>query len=115
MFEAWYSGVRRILNELVMAYNFSAEKLGKQDLQILRDNLSEFDLIEFFPVEISDQSLTLGISIPFKVMDNPRFENQVEKAMSFLVSEQGFQVIDLFTGKTIALGDIPGLARRISV
>lgn len=97
-----------------MAYNFSAEIHGKQDLQILHERLSEFDLIEFFPVEVSDQSLTLGISIPVKVMDDPRFESQIEKAMSYLVSEQGFQVTDLFTGKAIAFGDISELARRIS-
>jgi len=97
-----------------MAYNFSAAKRGAQDLQSLHQRLSGFDLIEFFPVEVSDESLTLGISIPFKVMDDPRFECEVEKAMSFLVSDQGFQVTDLFTGKTIAPSDISGLARQIS-
>ena len=97
-----------------MAYNFSAEKRGEQDLQILHERPSEFDLIEFFPVEVSDESLTLGISIPFKVMDDPRFENEVEKAMSYLVSEQGFQVTDLFTGNAIASSDISGLASQLS-
>ena len=97
-----------------MAYNFLAEKRGGQDLQILHERLSEFDLIEFFPVEVSDESLTLGISIPFKVMDDPRFQNEVEKAMGYLVSEQGFQVTDLFTGNAISSSDISGLARKIS-
>lgn len=97
-----------------MAYNFSAEKRGEQDLQVLHERLSELDLIEFFPVEVSDESLTLGISIPFKVMDDPRFENEVEKAMRYLVSEQGFQVTDLFTGNAITSSDISGLASQIS-
>lgn len=97
-----------------MAYNFSAEKHGKQDLQILHECLSHFDLIEFFPIEVSDESLTLGISIPFNVMDDPRFENEVETAMGYLVSEQGFQVTDLFTGNAISSSDISGLARQIS-
>lgn len=96
-----------------MAYNFSAEKHGEQDLQILRERLSEFELIEFFPVDVSDESLTLGISIPFKAMDEPRFENELEKAMSYLVAD-GFQVTDLYTGNAIAASDIPGLARQIS-
>ena len=97
-----------------MAYNFSAEKRSEQDLQILHKRLSEFKLIEFFPIDVSDESLTLGISIPFKVMDDPRFESEVEQAMSYLVSEEEFQVTDLFTGNAVASGDIPGLARRIS-
>jgi hypothetical protein len=97
-----------------MAYNFLAEKRGEQDLQFLQERLTEFELLEFFPVEVSDDFLTLGISIPFKVMDDPRFENEVQKAMSFLVSEQGFQVTDLFTGNAIDSGDISGLARKIS-
>lgn len=97
-----------------MAYNFSAEKRGEQNLQILHERLSKFELIEFFPIEVSDESLTLGISIPFKVMGDPRFKSEVEKAMSYLVTEQGFQVTDLFTGNAIASGDISGLARQIS-
>ncbi|MCO8125242.1 hypothetical protein NHH03_26125 [Stieleria sp. TO1_6] len=97
-----------------MAYHFSAEKTGEQDLQTLQERLSKFNLIEFFPVEVSDESLTLGVSIPFKVMDDPRFENEVEKAMSYLVSEQGFQVTDLFTGNGIASSDISKLASQIS-
>ena len=97
-----------------MAYNFSAEKRGEQDLQILHKRLSKFDLIEFFTVDVSAESFTLGISIPFKVMDDPRFENELEKTMSYLVSEEGFQVTDLYTGKAIAAGDISGLARQIS-
>lgn len=97
-----------------MAYNFSAEKRGEQDWEILRDRLAEFDLIEFFPVDVSAESFTLGISIPFKAMDDQRFENELEKAMRYLVSEQGFQVTDLFTGNAIAPGEISGLAQRIS-
>ena len=97
-----------------MAYNFSAEKSGERDLQILHERLSEFGLIEFFPVDVSGESLTLGFSIPFKAMDDPQFENQLEKAMSYLVSDQGFQVTDLFTGNAIASSDISTLAQKIS-
>ncbi|NQU21925.1 MAG: hypothetical protein HQ567_11635 [Candidatus Nealsonbacteria bacterium] len=97
-----------------MAYNFSAEKRGDQDLQILHERLSHFGLIEFFPVEVSGESLTLGISIPFRAMDEPRFENELENVMTYLVSEEGFQVTDLFTGNPVSAGDISGLAKQIS-
>ncbi|PQO28978.1 hypothetical protein [Blastopirellula marina] len=96
-----------------MAYNFSAEKLGEHDLQTLHGRLSKFQLIEFFPVEAADESLTLGISIPFKAMDEPRFRDELKEAMSYLISE-GFQVTDLYTGSAIAADDIADLARRIS-
>lgn len=98
-----------------MAYNFSAEKSGEQDLQILHDRLSEFELIEFFPVDVSDAAITLGISIPFKVMDDPRFESEVQRSMNYLVLDEGFQVTDLFTGNVVASSEIPELAQRISV
>ena len=97
-----------------MAYNFSAEKKGEQDLQTLRDRLSEFELIEFFPVDVSDEAITLGISIPFNVMDDPRFESEVQRSMSYLVSHEGFHVTDLFTGNAIASTEIPELTQRIS-
>jgi hypothetical protein len=97
-----------------MAYNFSAEKRGERDLKVLHERLSEFNLIEFFPVDVSDESLTLGISIPFKAMDDPRFENELDMAMRYLVSEQGFQVTDLYSGNAVPTSDISGLARRIS-
>ena len=83
-------------------------------MQILHKRLSEFDLLECFPVEVSGKLFTLGISIPFNAMDDPRFESQLQGIMSFLISEQGFQVTDLYTGNALAAGDIPELARRIS-
>ena len=98
-----------------MAYNFFAEKYGKQDLKLLLERLSEFNLVELFPVEVSGDALILGISIPFKVMDDPRFEEELEKAMDYLVTQQGFQVTDLFTGNAIASDDISGLAQQISM
>jgi len=97
-----------------MAYNFTAEKHGEQDLHALRERLSGFDLIEFFTVDVSAASLTLGISIPYKAMDEPGFRDELEEVMNYLVSEQRFRVTDLFTGNTIASSDIPGLAQHIS-
>lgn len=97
-----------------MAYSFSAEKRGDQDLQVLHERLSQFDLVEFFPVEVRGDLLTLGISIPFKAMDDPRFENQLEEVMTYLIAEQDFQVTDLYTGNPVRAGDIPGLAKQIS-
>lgn len=97
-----------------MAYNFSAEKRGDQDLRILHERLSRFALIEFFPVEVGGDSLTLGISIPFKAMDDPRFEDELESVMTYLISEQGFQVTDLFTGNPVSAGSISGMAKQIS-
>ena len=96
-----------------MAYNFLAEKHGEQDLRELRERLTDFKLIEFFPVEVSDQSLALGISVPLKVVDDPRFESELERAMHFLVNA-GFQVIDLYSGNAITAGEISGLVRQIS-
>jgi hypothetical protein len=98
-----------------MAYNFSAEKRGgDQDLGVLHQALSRFVLFEFFPVEVSDELLTLGISIPFKAMDDARFENELEEMLMYLVLKQGFHVTDLFTGKPVLASNISGLAKRIS-
>lgn len=97
-----------------MAYNFTAERRGKHDLQVLQERLSAFHLIEFFPIEVSDESVMLGISIPFKAMDDPQFGGEFEQVMSYLVSEQGFQVTDLFTGNMIAADEMSQLARQIS-
>jgi hypothetical protein len=97
-----------------MAYNFTAEKHGEQDLHALRERLSGLNLIEFFTVEVSAASLALGISIPYKAMDDPGFRDELEEVMNYLVSEQGFRVTDLFTGNAIAAGDIPDLAQHIS-
>ena len=98
-----------------MAYNFSAEKKSKLDLQALQSRLSKLELIEFFPIDVSSDSISLGISVPFKVVDDPRFECEVCDTMYFLISEVGFEVFDLFTGKAVTTADIPGLARQISI
>ncbi|MCA9116095.1 MAG: hypothetical protein KDA79_13490 [Planctomycetaceae bacterium] len=98
-----------------MSYNFYAEKHDAQDLRILHKRLTECSLIEFFPVDISGGSLVLGISIPFKAMDDPQLENELKETMTWLVIEQGFLVVDLFTGKAIDPGDIPGLTQRLSI
>ena len=97
-----------------MAYNFSAEKKGEHDLPSLHNRLCKYELIEFFPVNVSNEAITLGISIPFKAMDDPGFESEVQRSMSYLISDEGFQVTDLYTGNAVAINEIPGLARRIS-
>ena len=97
-----------------MAYNFTAEKRGLQDLHAIHHRLSQFDLLEFFPVEVSSEHLTLGISIPFKVMDEPRFAIELTALMTYLVSAERFEVVDLFTGNAILVGDIAALAEQIS-
>ena len=96
-----------------MAYNFTAEKVGSQDVQFLHARLSQFELLEFFPVETGRDHLILGISIPFKFMDDPRFARELTELMTYLVST-GFQVVDLFTGDTIRDVDIIGLPAKIS-
>jgi hypothetical protein len=96
-----------------MAYNFFAENRGKLDLKVLHEQLSRFKLIEFFPVYISEDSFMLGISIPFKVVESLEFEDELETAMRYLVSEQDFQVTDLFTGDALTSENISGLANRI--
>ena len=97
-----------------MAYQYSAEKRGERNLVTLHERLTHCGLIEFFPVEIRADSVTLGISIPFKAMDDARFVTELESVMTYLISEQKFQVTDLFTGNPVAADDISGLAERIS-
>lgn len=97
-----------------MAYNFSAEKHGARDLRTLHERLSRFELVELFPVEVGGDSLTLGMSIPFKAMDDPRFRSELENVMTYLVVEQGFHVTDLYTGEPVSVGAISGLAKQIS-
>ena len=71
------------------------------------------ELCEFFPVEVDGDRLSLGISIPFKVMSDPRFASELTDVMTYLVSK-GFQVVDLFTGDPLGAADIAGLPARIS-
>ncbi|MBS0208657.1 MAG: hypothetical protein JSS27_06845 [Planctomycetes bacterium] len=97
-----------------MAYNFSAEKRGREDLQVLHQALRHFDLFEFFPIEVSDELLTLGISIPFKSMGDPRFEDELQEVMTYLVLKHEFNITDLFTGNPILASNISGLAKQIS-
>ena len=97
-----------------MAYNFSAEKRGRRALKAIHQTLSHFDLFEFFPVEVNEERLTLGISIPFKSMNEPRFENELEELMRYLILTQEFNVTDLFTGNPVVARNISGLAKQIS-
>ncbi|MFN6108450.1 MAG: hypothetical protein ACK5EA_28860 [Planctomycetaceae bacterium] len=97
-----------------MSYNFTADKRGGRDLQILRHTLRQFVLIEFFPIEVSEELLTLGISIPYKSMDDAQFKTEFEDMMNYLIVKQGFVVTDLFTGKPIRADNISGLAKKIS-
>lgn len=96
-----------------MAYSFWAEKRGSYDLRVLRDRLRESNSIEFFPVDVSEESIVIGISVPLNGMNEKRFECDVEGAIHFLMSDAGFVVFDLFTGNEIALAEVPGLAQRI--
>jgi len=96
-----------------MAYQFTAEKCGNHDLPILHERLARHVLIEFFPVEIGDDCLTLGISVPIKALDDPRFETELVNVMTYLVSEEEFQVTDLYTGDPVRVDDIPRLASQI--
>ena len=97
-----------------MAYNFSAEKRGNLELPVLHERLTRSSLIEFFPVEVSDDGITLGISVPFKCMDDPKFEAELVDVMNYLMAEQEFQVTDLFTGESLCVDDIPALPRKIA-
>ena len=97
-----------------MSYNCSAEKRGRQNLQFLHNTLMRFVLCEFFPIEVREELLTLGISIPLKAMDEPGFENELEEVMRFLIVKQGFNVTDLYTGSLVLVGNISGLAKKIS-
>jgi hypothetical protein len=97
-----------------MAYNFSADKRGDLDLQVLHQRLSQFALVECFPVEVSDELFTLGISIPLKAINEPRFEHDLVQLMTYLIVEQGFQVTDLYSGKSVRSEDIPRLQKQIT-
>jgi hypothetical protein len=63
---------------------------------------------------VSQELLSLGISIPLKGINDPRFENQLEEVMKYLVLKEQFSVTDLYSGKPVLAGDIPGLAKQIS-
>jgi len=97
-----------------MSYNFSAEKRGGPDLKGIRVTLSHFVLFEIFTVEVSEDSLILGISIPLKSVDDPRFENELEELMRYLVVRQGFNVIDLYSGSPVLASNISDLAKKIA-
>lgn len=97
-----------------MAYNFLAHKSGDSDLQSLRKRLCGFENIECFPVEVSADLVTLGVSVPFRAMDDPQFERELVEAMTYLVAEKGFQITDLVTGNTVRPEDIADLSKQIS-
>ena len=96
-----------------MAYNFSADKQGVYDLQRIHERLSQIELVEFFPVDVKDEYLTLGISVPFKACDDTRLEVELNKAMTYLIEEQQFLVTDLFTGKLVRIENMPVLIKEI--
>ena len=58
--------------------------------------------------------MTLGISIPMKGMDDAKFETELVHVMTYLITEEQFQVTDLFTGNRLTVDEIPSLAKRIS-
>ncbi len=97
-----------------MAYNFTAEKRGKPDLSLLHERLARYSLVEFFPVEIGADSLTLGVSVPFKFMDDPGFEAELVDLMNYLVAEEEYEVVDLFTGRVLEVDDIQVLPGKIA-
>ncbi len=97
-----------------MSYQLLAEKDGIQNLRLLHERFSTIKLIEFFPVEIGPQVWALGISIPFKSIDDSQFQNELENVISYLVTDQGFQVTDLYTGTALSSADVSDLAERIS-
>lgn len=97
-----------------MAYHFTAEKRDNQNLLLLHEALEKFGLIEFFPIEISEPFVSLGVSIPFKSIGDPNFENELVTLMSYLVVEQGFEVTDLYTGNSVKADEISGLVKQIS-
>jgi len=96
-----------------MAYLFTAEKCGDYNVPILRQQLARCELIEFFPIEIRDDSLSLGFSIPSKLMDDPRFEAELVSVMTYLIADANFEVTDLYSGDPITANEIPGLTAKI--
>lgn len=97
-----------------MAYNFVAEKPREEDLDALRQALSGLELIEIFTVEATPDLVALGISIPSKVMGDPRFPTELRALLSALICDRDFRVFDLYTGKEVAATEIPDMARRIA-
>lgn len=97
-----------------MAYHFTAETPSTPDIEALRERLAEADLVEYFPIEQNADGLSIGLSIPFKQVDDPRFAEQIESLMTYLVVEKGFEVVDLYTGEAVMPENIAGLAKQIS-
>ena len=96
-----------------MGYQFLAEKEDIDFVQ-LHSELTPLGsgLIEFFPIPGSPPSL--GVSIPFKAMDQPEFSDAVVNVMRRLVSDRKFVVTDLYSGKRIDVASIETLPQRIS-
>jgi len=97
-----------------MAYQFLVDIPSDRDLQHLHDRLSAVKLIEYFPIDVGPECTSLGISIPFKSMDQASFEHELSDLMNLLVNEMDSLVFDLYTGDRIKPGDISELAKRIS-
>lgn len=97
-----------------MAYLFYAEKSAGTDLSTLQQSLACFRLVEFFPIEIRDEHTSLGICIPFKGTNEPQFAEEVVCVMRYLITEQRFGVIDLFSGKSVLEADILELPKLIA-
>lgn len=97
-----------------MAYNFTADKQGAYDLKGIHERLSKSELIEFFPMEVNEDLLTLGISIPLKNCEDSRLESEFLNVMNYLIAEQHFQVTDLYSAKAVRIENLPVLIKEIS-
>lgn len=96
-----------------MAYQLTAEKHGDPEISVLRERLAQLELIEFFSIKVDTDSVNLGISIPFKVADDPALEAELVSLLTFLV-EQQFNVTDLISGTALGADDISGIHRKIA-
>ena len=96
-----------------MAYHFTAETTARPDTALLRRRLTQYSLIEFFPVEVSENGLILGISIPFRSTDTAALEAELLDLMTYLIVHEAFEVTDLFRGQRVGPGDLTDLAHHV--
>lgn len=97
-----------------MSYNFLAEKEGREDLVVLHSELARYPLVEFFPLEDDVRTTALGVSIPFKSIDDPFFSREFVSLMECLIDANGFCVVDLFTGEVVSVKDLEELSEAMS-
>ena len=96
-----------------MAYHFTVEVHGAASCSGVRAHLAPLTRIEWFTIEASADSLTVGVSIPLRALSMPGLEAELVDLMTALVAERGCGVTDLFLGSAVKANDLSSLLTRV--